>query len=74
MKYVKDFLNSFIFPLLVVATLALFNLFSRLQALEFKQAQLEVAITTISTDIRIIKCAVVKDQLNCLGVNGGSSN
>jgi len=66
MKTIYTWLEKILIPLIAAAILAMFGMYSRLNAVELKQLSSEEQIRSMAADILAIRCAVTKDEVSCI--------
>ena len=64
MKWMKSLLDKIIYPLIVIAIVAIFGAYSRLQAVESDVRTLKSALEEYGTDLKVLRC-LNGDKITC---------
>lgn len=66
MKIIYSWLEKILIPLIVAAIIALLSMNTRLNAVEMKDARIEMDLKEMRVDILAIRCSTTKDEFTCL--------
>ena len=64
MKWMKALLDKILYPLIVIAIVAIFGAYSRLQAVEIDVRTLKSALDEYGKDLKVLRC-LNGDKITC---------
>lgn len=64
MKWMKSLLDKILYPLIVIAIVAIFGAYSRLQAVESDVRTLKNALEEYGKDLKVLRC-LNGDKITC---------